>query len=323
MFPKSNRIIAYFFITFLSGTIVLGLWGQPWRLSDENSFGKALIHHDVSTHIWKKIKYDMFREGLDGVVIGENNMLFTSEEFSYEIKHAENIQKKLKYIREVARRLSEDNIQLIVLPIPSKVRLYDPSLLPEYREKAYAQVIHLDLPDNHYVFDSYQFLKQNFHDDAFFTTDTHWTPDTTKGIARKLSDLISLKTNKKTFITEERTVHSFEGDLISYVFKKYFEDEQYKSYKTYMPEASLFDTQEFPIVLIGTSYSADSRWHFEGFLKQYFQRDVLNVSQKAKGPFIAMQNYLQTEYQELGKPEAVIWEIPERYLPVSYDLEAL
>ncbi len=66
---------------------------------------------------------------------------------------------------------------------------------------------------------------------------------------------------------------------------------------------------------MGTSYSADRRWNFDGALQESLDQEVLNLAQSGKGPFEPMLAYL--EHPPEGPAAArLIWEIPERYLPV-------
>ncbi len=81
--------------------------------------------------------------------------------------------------------------------------------------------------------------------------------------------------------------------------------------------ADLFGDAPMPgVTLVGTSYSADTRWNFDGALRQSLSEDVLNLAQAGHGPFEPMLAYL-AQPQDAQAPRRLIWEIPERYLPVG------
>ena len=76
------------------------------------------------------------------------------------------------------------------------------------------------------------------------------------------------------------------------------------------------------MVLLGTSFSADRRWNFDGALKQALAVDVQNLAEQGQGPIVPMTRFL-TDYLPLSANlKLVIWEIPERYLSVAYPQSA-
>ena len=84
-------------------------------------------------------------------------------------------------------------------------------------------------------------------------------------------------------------------------------------------EFDLFaDIPEPEVALVGTSYSANPDWNFEGFLKLSLNRDVVNFATEGEGPIVPMLNFLERYLQELPALELVVWEIPERYLGQEY-----
>ena len=92
-------------------------------------------------------------------------------------------------------------------------------------------------------------------------------------------------------------------------------------------EQDLFSSIELPeVVLLGTSFSADRRWNFDGALKQAFAVDIQNLAEQGQGPIAPMARFLSdylpdhlpNQLQESDNLKLVIWEIPERYLSVAY-----
>ena len=85
--------------------------------------------------------------------------------------------------------------------------------------------------------------------------------------------------------------------------------------------AGLLGDVELPVALVGTSYSANPAWNFAGALRQHLQRDLSNHAEDGQGPIVPMLKYLQSEEFKNSPPQLVIWEFPERYLPMANDLE--
>ena len=74
------------------------------------------------------------------------------------------------------------------------------------------------------------------------------------------------------------------------------------------------------MALVGTSYSADERWNFAGALRQALGSDLVNFAEDGRGPLLPMLKFLQSDDFKNAPPRLVIWEFPERYLPIAYDL---
>ena len=79
-------------------------------------------------------------------------------------------------------------------------------------------------------------------------------------------------------------------------------------------ESDLFGDQSISVALVGTSYTAIDEWNFHGFLREYLKQDLISVALKEKGPFAAMDKFINSD--ELNDPSInfVIWEFPVRTL---------
>jgi alginate O-acetyltransferase complex protein AlgJ len=127
--------------------------------------------------------------------------------------------------------------------------------------------------------------------------------------------------------TEVTTATPHEGDLLNYIPLGSLQerigptcDSIYERQTTQQGESSggLFGSSTIPVTLVGTSYSANSLWNFEGALKASLGSDVLNVANQGEGPVVPMREYLAGADFRDTPPELVIWEIPERFIPVAY-----
>ena len=133
------------------------------------------------------------------------------------------------------------------------------------------------------------------------------------------------------FATIEQETIDHEGDLLSFIPLGKFRhigpkpDKLTKLQTTKRGDLGnglgLFGNTSIPITLVGTSYSANPLWNFEGALKEALGADVLNVADEGEGPTVPMVNYLKSEAFLETPPELIIWEIPERFLPVHYYIE--
>ncbi|ARU58480.1 alginate biosynthesis protein AlgJ [Oleiphilus messinensis] len=305
----------------------------------EKHYDKELPVREVGINIWAAIEYVLFREGRSGVVIGHDDWLFTEEEFrSYSIDE-DKTPENLEFIKAVSNKLETEGIALIISTVPAKARVYpeytgteSPSAAATARYAMFQQWLKsngiartdLLLP----LMES-----KNYHP-MYLRTDTHWTPwgaqiaanTIAREVQMRFPDLIGSGSFKSTFTPEIE----HQGDLFSYVpLGNWFawlgpRPDTITPTSTEKIESDaqvldLFgDDQTIEITLVGTSYSANPAWNFPGFLKEALATDLLDFSQEGKGPFEPMLDYLRSEEFQASPPVLVLWEIPERFLPVDY-----
>ena len=286
------------------------------------------------TNLWGAIQYALFREGRSGVVVGANGWLYTSEEFSAYPNGDAQVDAHLDLIRQVRDRLRERGTELTVAVLPAKVRLYPEYATPHrpasMHERLYER-IHAGLsargvraPDLLAALESCKGQGA-----VFLRTDTHWTPEGASCSAHALAAAIAPRGNGASrYSSEVGAPEEHQGDLMKFLpLAPYF--------SALMPSADLLvvrstvaassgsaeadllgDAPAPTVVLVGTSYSADRRWNFDGALRESLGEDVLNLAQSGHGPFEPMLAYLDRP-QEGPAPARLIWEIPERYLPAA------
>jgi len=71
----------------------------------------------------------------------------------------------------------------------------------------------------------------------------------------------------------------------------------------------LLDAKGPEVVLLGTSNSANDRFHFHAFLEQHLGADVLNAALKGGMGFRAMDAYLRDDAWHEDRPSLVVWEL--------------
>jgi alginate O-acetyltransferase complex protein AlgJ len=129
--------------------------------------------------------------------------------------------------------------------------------------------------------------------------------------------------SEANFVTQQVGTSEFDGDLLTFVdlgpFRDYFgpHPEIIDTYSTDLVDTAstgLFGDTEISVALVGTSYSARTDFHFEGFLKSQLGADIVNHADIGRGPFEPMEAFLAGLGETGSAPRIVIWEIPERYV---------
>jgi len=306
----------------------------------EQHYDKELPVKDIGTNLWAALDYLLFKEGRTGVQIGEQGWLYSDEEFKPEADGAKQIRENLALIKGVRDELAKHDVLLLMAIVPSKARLY-PEFVGDNRTSALRQDLYQ------------QFLAQvsaaeiaapnllsTLQDGKakgamFLRTDTHWTPQGADLVAQQLSTTlkrgISLDGEPQRFITQASAAQPYKGDLTRFLpLDPWFDyllpaPDQLRRRETRAAEPAtgddaLFADSAMPVALVGTSYSANPAWNFAGALRQHLQRDLSNHAEDGQGPLVPMLKYLQSEDFKNTPPQLVIWEFPERYLPMASDL---
>jgi alginate O-acetyltransferase complex protein AlgJ len=308
----------------------------------EEKFGKVAPAYEQSRAAWGVADYVLFREGRDGVVVGDEadgGWLFSSEEFSWNAASQKNIKANLDYVRQVNETLKDKNIPLLVAVIPAKARVFENRLgefhLPRGRKDLYETIMEYLPAQGIIALDLRAALQSS--PGSFLRTDTHWSPEGARLAAVQIADAVrvmapargvSTGTTRYTNTLSLPAPKSHSGDLLRYIPLGKFADlgpkpDNLPTYKTEkaaggdMPGGDLFGDADISYVLVGTSFSANESWNFEGFLKEAIGEDVLNMADEGQGPFATMQAYLESKSFEEKPPRFILWEMPERYFPIS------
>lgn len=284
----------------------------------EDRFESSVPAHKSAVALWSAAKWVLFQEPATGAVAGRGGWLFTAEEFTEPRDTLDFAQE----LTRVSNALAADGIALVPVIVPDKVRMHAHRLK---RGRSEAFTLRYDGALNQIrdaglgAIDLRQALG---FADSFMRTDTHWSP---KGAQQSAMAIAKAMSHTNIPKTEANTIHTgtkaFDGDLLSFVATGPYRDlvgpasEYIETFETSMASAgSLFGDADISVVLVGTSFSAKSDFHFEGFLKQALQVDVLNLSRVGQGPFVPMDAFLEERATLSSLPSVVIWEIPERFL---------
>ena len=353
---RSLRI--FYSLLFLALLTALGLWSLGGFAGFQRTAQMSLLdgklakatetHYDeqfplkrIGTNLWAALDFKLFNEGRPGVVLGREQWLFSDEEFKPAVHAEASEAENLALLRGVRDTLREKGVELVLAIVPAKARVY-----PEYIGEQAPASLHDDLynafhaqarqanifaPD---LFGPLQAAKSRGQ--VFLRTDSHWTPMGAEVAARQLADAVARQTllsgEPQTFITEKTGEKEHKGDLTNFLpldplFSNLMPAPDQLQQRRTRPaqdagegDAALFGDKQIPVALVGTSYSANPNWNFLGALQQALHSDVVNYAEDGHGPILPMLKYLQSDEFKNNPPQLLVWEFPERYLPIKNDL---
>jgi len=313
----------------------------------ESHYDERFPGRTLGTNIWAAIDYLLFDEGRPGVVVGRDDWLYTDEEFKTYPDAEASVATHLALIPWVRDELARHGTQLVVALVPSKARIYPehigarrPATLHDgLYDRARSALLDAGIaaPDLARALDACK-RERASGPGVFLRTDTHWTPAGAQCAAlalRAATPVAALPghghSRAAAYRTRVERVAPHRGDLFSFLpLDPYFSAllppaEEIEVRRTELASATdvdglLGDAAAPQVVLVGTSYSADARWNLTGALQEALQGDVVNYAQVGKGPFEPMLDYLLNSDAVPAAPRLLVWEIPERYLPIAQDL---
>lgn len=355
-----TRSLRVFYIAlFLVTLLVLGLWSVRsffgfstnneatvlngrWTKAVETHYDDEFPIKRLGTNLWAALDFKLFNEGRPGVVLGRDQWLYSDEEFNPIVNEELNLQGNYALVEGVRQTLKARGVELVMAIVPAKVRLY-----PEHLAEVKPARIHADLyrdfhqrvaADRIIAPDLLGPLQQakNAGQQVFLRTDTHWTPEgaqiAAEQLARTIADKTPLSGQPQQFVTQPSEKVSHKGDLrlflpLDPLFENLMPATEPLQKRTTVAaeqpaegEDALFANSEVPVTLVGTSYSANPNWNFVGALKQALHSDVLSYAEDGHGPILPMLSYLKSDDFKNSPPQVLIWEFPERYLPVNNEI---
>ena len=305
--------------------------------SIERHYDENFPLKQAGINVWAAVEYLAFGEGRSGLVIGEDGWLYSDEEFDPVVDGQRQLRDNLALIRGVQRQLEERDIQLLLAIVPAKTRLYPEhtgSHRPSALQRSLYPRFHRAVRNAGIAAPDLLAPLQAAKDEApmFLRTDTHWTPEGADVTAKALSEVVrsamQLRGEPQQFVTETVATRTHQGDLTRFLpLAPLFESlmpqaDRLQQRETHAAEGGgddLFGDSDLPVTLVGTSYSANPAWNFAGALREHLQRDLANHAEEGGGPLVPMLKYLQSDELKNNPPQLVIWEFPERYLPMTSD----
>ena len=294
-------------------------------------YKNELPHREASVGLFGNARYALLGAGRKGVIVGEEGWFFTAEEFKG--IPTKDIDDAANRIAEVRKNLEARGIKLVLAPLPAKSDLYAEEVPSLVRSSAMADAYRdfsaallqrgITVADTRAAL-----LTAKPFGEVFLKSDTHWSPAGAKATAEAIQS--SLQKSGIAFQPQELTAQwqtpvSIWGDLTKFVTSPDYApsvglaQESVPIYRTSVnAEASgtdIFgDDTTVPVMLVGTSYSANETWSFADFLRQSLRADVVNVAKEGLGPGVPMMDLLAGTALDESTPTVVVWEFPVRYL---------
>lgn len=312
--PLGALTVAQTDVTALGTTILDGSYQRVY----EDRFKAGLAGQEDLVDAWSALRLALLGEVADGAVLGRDGWLFTAEEFTAPAQAVDLTER----LTGAQAALSARGIALLPVIVPDKARMAA-AKLPMGRSARFvgrydarlAEIAALDLP----VLDLRPALAAP---DSYLRTDTHWAPGGAQRVAGLIADhLRDADLTRSTFTTQFLGTAPMQGDLMKFartgrwVVPHAPAPEQIATFQTTGGGLSLLGDAPVEVALVGTSFSARPDIHFDGFLKNALNADVVNYAEEGQGPFAPMAAFLTALASgDLPPLRVVIWEIPERYL---------
>ncbi len=296
----------------------------------ENGFKSANPMNPFAIPAMGALKYVLFGQAASGAIIGKNGWIFTAEELSATPAFDVNIEASARRISEVRKGLARRDIVLLPVIVPDKAEIYEGQLdlvRPErIRARKTMFLRHLDAAGVAYLDASDALQRAKNQGEVFLRDDTHWSPRGSRAVAMDVATRLMGMNLAAADVTTEFKGHApFDGDLLTFIPTGALRglvgppQQSIERYETSVQTSvGLLGDAPTDVALVGTSFSAKSEWHFEGFLKHALQADLVNFAQEGRGPFAPMDAFLASDFFKTTPPKIVIWEIPARY--ISKDL---
>lgn len=270
-------------------------------------------------------------------VIGKNEWLFYNYEMS-EASHSTTTNVSLDLIKRFNKVLAVNGVNLVVVMVPLKMRIYaeylpDDIKINDYMAGNYDRMIRaLQAATVNTVDLNTAFVnspKRNSDTPLYFKLDTHWTPTGAMLAAETIKAGMNANPALKT-ILDALPVEAFKLAIASRKRPskgRDLVDQLPKNTVTFAPEMVaqvnvtraqapkedlLGNRMPVDLTLVGSSYSMD--WTgFSDALRYSLQRDLLSVAVAAdQGSWVGIESYLRDDAFQAKAPKMIVWEMPER-----------
>lgn len=274
--------------------------------------------------LWTAAKLALLGEPERGAILGSGGWLFTEEEFLAPIDDITFLSR----LSEAQADFERHGIRLVPIVVPDKARMaadHLPHARSEAFEARYDQALATLADADLAALDLRAALGRHLDGaHGFLRSDTHWSPAGAQQVAALVAaHLGRANITPASFQTAMLEQQPLEADLMRFVQTGAYETharpvtEMIQRYETIGGAGGLFAAPNPEVALVGTSFSARQDLHFEGFLKSALQADVLNLAEEGGGPYAPLRAMIsEADAGALTDIKYVIWEIPERYIPI-------
>lgn len=292
------------------------------------AYAKAMPHREPAVAWLGAARYLLASEGRNGVVVGEDDWLFSDEEMvaASDAQIARMVEEALA----AQARLEALGTRLVVVPLPAKIDIHrerapvpEAALAMEEQLARFLAALAEAGIDAVEVRPVLRALAEGGQ--AFLARDTHWTPEGAAAVAAVVAGSGFVAPGSDDFMGRVGEPQEVMGDLVSFVTSERIAPHLGLGAETVRPivvepagtaSGGIFaaDAPAITVFLTGTSYSADDLWSFGPALSLALGRDVLNLAEQGQGPVRPLRAMMDDLGQNEDAPEYVIWEVPVRYL---------
>ncbi|MDG3042776.1 alginate O-acetyltransferase AlgX-related protein [Roseicyclus marinus] len=294
-----------------------------------DQYEQSLPHRPLAQGWLGAARYLLAGEGREGVLVGRDGWLFTSEETR--LADPQQILRAVDHVSMIDRQLSAAGSHLVVVVLPAKLDIARAAVvgaLPvEDMATQYATFVAALSERGISVVDTRPALvaANDENEPVFLRTDTHWSPHGAASVAEAVAASGFIPLGASTFRRVAATPVVFAGDLVSFVTTDPIASRLGLVPETVVPwvaedtspaAAGIFatDAPDPDLVLIGTSYSANASWSFGPALTLVLRRPLINLAEQGLGPIRTMAAFVAADSFTQAAPATVIWEFPVRYL---------
>ena len=265
---------------------------------------------------------------------GNNGYLFYSGDFS---PNNFAMDGRTQYYLQLDRALKSKGIQLIVAPLPSRTIVYPEELdrnqplqsaystdaARENYKKSFQRLSDQGLKTTDLLSAALSQRQTNDAKGLYFTRDYHWTSEGAKlyaqATAREIMKFEAYKNLKKEKFSNKYIRSENAESRLAYLLQQVCgtktPPEKINVYETTRAGGNLLGNDAYPVVMIGSSYSAEPKYNFEGFLKEALSSNVLNAAVSGGGYNASLEAYFLSEAYNKQKPKFLIWEFAASMTP--------
>jgi alginate biosynthesis protein AlgX len=265
---------------------------------------------------------------------GNNGYLLYAGDFS---PNNFAIDGRTQYYGQLDQALKSKGIQLIVSPLPSRTivypevldknqplqNTYNTDVARENYRKSFQRLTDLGLHTTDLLSTAITQRQVDDSKNLYFTRDYHWTSEGAKLYAQSTAREV-MKFEAYRSLPKEKFTNTYDHSenaesrlayLLQTVCGTKTPPETINVFETTHEGGSLLGDDSNPVVMVGSSFSADAKYNFEGFLKEALSSDVMNVAVSGGGYNASLEAYLLSKEYANEKPKFLIWEFAASMTP--------
>ena len=307
-------------LTALEAPTLSTLANGQWTAQVDEAIKSHNLLQSIAVPLWTLGTWTLFHEGCAGLLADQQDVLYTTEELAHDIPIATGIATAIDRATRL-QALLPPNVNLVVVPVPDKVRVLAPFPLDPDQRSRYTVLVEALRGAGLSTVDLQAAFSTAPATSLYLRTDTHWSPAGADLAAAAVAAAVPLRGDQPCARTSEGPTR-IEGDLLHFLPLGPFADQGPAPdtiFTGVCPPSTggLLDDSALPLILLGTSFSARADWGFADALHAHLSMDVLNLSEERVGPFIVADHILAAPPPELTDARLVIWELPERFLTLE------